>query len=1201
MAPLILTPAEAAALKSFDTTLETALSSGTTDSGHTFDRAAMEKYVELRTVIPGEDATLSVKQTFELIIASLMKTINDPALNWITIGGGGTPVPGPPGPPGVPTALVAVGSSPNANAATLSGSTLNLEPADSTHPGVLTAIAQDIGGVKTFKTTVPAVSGNKTMSFVNNGAEYASITMDATYNEPRLTIPLPASTVPALKIGTGYIARYGGGSTIFQFGSTPAGNDAILYASEYWCGGGYTSYDGQGGHFGSVYVGGLSSSGGYGGGSSNGITIFSEGSTGGALGRGVMVGVGAAAPDPAYPIFSIGYHLENYCGYPAAVAVTTPTFIMQATTGGTTLSTPFTLSNAGVNNLTLSGTSPQLRFNAGNNVSFFNDTFDAITSPAVAAWTFYTSTTLTAGDLLFSVQDHSNNIRFGVNQEGRLETSAVSGSAAVKLLDGARLNFSTADASAYMYRSSANTISAAGALTALGGAGSSAFYCAQGMFSGDTASIQVFAATGGSFASVGQATASLAAIYSTTPQLAFDSTRNRWVAHGNGADPLGGHAPLMREGETHGPFTSSGSIICQDLTTTGAGGVTVQTTGYITANHASVGLFSQGGGWIISGAGFPLHQESRMTDGATSQAHILNVNSAWSNAGARLVDVQNNGTRKFSIDTTGLAIAEAGGGFWTKTNDGIYLDNAGTKRLYYDGTYTRVNNSAKIDGSLNINTVGGAGSAEFRIGTGATATASAFFIQDATFHTFLQISDATGNVDMPYSASAGSLTATTGRVVSRNAGGGFSFGIAGTGYLDMPAGTNQVNYQSAAVNLAATSITSDGYYQSSTTGGAATAFYASGATSGAFQAANMVRLLSGATDGASAVAVAIDSSNTFANTGAKLLSIRNSAAEKAFWDKNGVSTSPGAIFTTGSITTPTGASTVAGTPLDITLGAGGAGSGAATGATGGALTITAGAGGVQGTGAGGIGGAGGKVTITAGAAGAAGGNIGGDLWLLSGAGGASDTSHASSAGGLVLIAGGTGGAGAAGGAGNPGGSVIISAGTGGSNDATNAGGGLGGDLVLKSGNGGPIGAGVTGREAGAVTLDTGFKTGSVGRSTITIGGTNAGNVLLGVVGQVFSISSIPSLPDYTDDSANTGSRTVNKTQGRSAFANGTQTITITNSLCTSNTTVYGVLLTNDGTTGALKCIIPTNGSFEIRLTSNASGPVVVAWYLLNHN
>jgi hypothetical protein len=46
--------------------------------------------------------------------------------------------------------LAAVGASPNANAASLSGQVLNLQPADSTNPGVLTTLAQSIAGIKTF-------------------------------------------------------------------------------------------------------------------------------------------------------------------------------------------------------------------------------------------------------------------------------------------------------------------------------------------------------------------------------------------------------------------------------------------------------------------------------------------------------------------------------------------------------------------------------------------------------------------------------------------------------------------------------------------------------------------------------------------------------------------------------------------------------------------------------------------------------------------------------------------------------------------------------------------------------------------------------------------------------------------------------------------------------------------------------------------
>lgn len=48
------------------------------------------------------------------------------------------------------TTLAAVGSSPNANAATISGTTLNLQPASASFPGVITTGTQTIAGDKTF-------------------------------------------------------------------------------------------------------------------------------------------------------------------------------------------------------------------------------------------------------------------------------------------------------------------------------------------------------------------------------------------------------------------------------------------------------------------------------------------------------------------------------------------------------------------------------------------------------------------------------------------------------------------------------------------------------------------------------------------------------------------------------------------------------------------------------------------------------------------------------------------------------------------------------------------------------------------------------------------------------------------------------------------------------------------------------------------
>ncbi|HUK32705.1 MAG TPA: hypothetical protein VLV86_02275 [Vicinamibacterales bacterium] len=54
--------------------------------------------------------------------------------------------------------LTAVGSSPSANGASLSGQALTLQPADGTHPGLITSGTQTIGGAKTFSSDVTALS-----------------------------------------------------------------------------------------------------------------------------------------------------------------------------------------------------------------------------------------------------------------------------------------------------------------------------------------------------------------------------------------------------------------------------------------------------------------------------------------------------------------------------------------------------------------------------------------------------------------------------------------------------------------------------------------------------------------------------------------------------------------------------------------------------------------------------------------------------------------------------------------------------------------------------------------------------------------------------------------------------------------------------------------------------------------------------------
>lgn len=66
--------------------------------------------------------------------------------------------------------LAAVGASPSANAATLSSQQLTLQPADATHPGVITTGTQTLAGQKTFSTGVTTtVTGHSTLDLALTG------------------------------------------------------------------------------------------------------------------------------------------------------------------------------------------------------------------------------------------------------------------------------------------------------------------------------------------------------------------------------------------------------------------------------------------------------------------------------------------------------------------------------------------------------------------------------------------------------------------------------------------------------------------------------------------------------------------------------------------------------------------------------------------------------------------------------------------------------------------------------------------------------------------------------------------------------------------------------------------------------------------------------------------------------------------------
>lgn len=143
--------------------------------------------------------------------------------------------------------LTAVGASPSANAASLAGQALTLQPADATNPGVLTSGTQSIGGNKTFTGTVAASnisgtnSGDVTLSAFGSSpsANAASLSGQALTLQPAdATHPGGVSTTTQSFAGdktvVGNIAANNlsgtnsGDVTLAAFGSVPNANGASL-------------------------------------------------------------------------------------------------------------------------------------------------------------------------------------------------------------------------------------------------------------------------------------------------------------------------------------------------------------------------------------------------------------------------------------------------------------------------------------------------------------------------------------------------------------------------------------------------------------------------------------------------------------------------------------------------------------------------------------------------------------------------------------------------------------------------------------------------------------------------------------------------------------------------------------------------------------------------------------------------------------
>lgn len=79
----------------------------------------------------------------------------------------------------------------------------------------------------------------------------------------------------------------------------------------------------------------------------------------------------------------------------------------------------------------------------------------------------------------------------------------------------------------------------------------------------------------------------------------------------------------------------------------------------------------------------------------------------------------------------------------------------------------------------------------------------------------------------------------------------------------------------------------------------------------------------------------------------------------------------------------------------------------------------------------------------------------------------------------------------------------------------------------------------------------------------------------------------------------TGNQTINKPSGTVNFAAAATTLTVTNSLVTANSLVYAVVRTNDAT-AVIKNVIPSAGSFVIRLSAAATAETSVGFMVVGN-
>lgn len=126
------------------------------------------------------------------------------------------------------------GSSPTANGASISGSTLTLQPADATNPGALTVAAQAITGVKTFASSPIITAATASTVALFNSSKGLISDSAITYNAAQHVIAFPMNTIGSsngIKISNTLVSTYLNSADSISWDNAGGGTDFRMFWS----------------------------------------------------------------------------------------------------------------------------------------------------------------------------------------------------------------------------------------------------------------------------------------------------------------------------------------------------------------------------------------------------------------------------------------------------------------------------------------------------------------------------------------------------------------------------------------------------------------------------------------------------------------------------------------------------------------------------------------------------------------------------------------------------------------------------------------------------------------------------------------------------------------------------------------------------------------------------------------------------------